>query len=307
MVNNKYDVAIIGSGPAGMTAAIYVGRTDLSVVYIEKNVPGGKLVYTSKIENYPGYQSIYGPDLSIQMWNHVNETQATYKHGEVVKIEIVDSMYKELIFANNETILAKKVIIASGKQENIPDIVGIHKYFNKGVSYCAICDGPIYKGKPVAVIGGGYSAVEEATFLSSVASEVHLFLRRDKFRAVGHELRDLLERKNVIVHKKTQIKEIKGDEVVNKIIYQENDNDVMLDMKISAVFPYIGSSAMSDFAKDLGIVDEDGYISVDEFFETKVHGVYAIGDIVNKKIKQIITAANDGAIAAKHAIDNIIN
>ena len=194
-----YDVAIIGGGPAGLSAAIYAARANHKTVFIEKGAPGGKMVKTSVIENWSGDESVTGPELSIRMFNHARK-YADYKYGQVVDIKTYNPFKHEVILKNGQIIEAKAVIIATGTLEKVPEeIENIYKCENKGVSYCAICDGPLFKGLPMAVIGSGESAVEETIYLSSIASQVYLFVRKDKLKADPQQNKEVLSKKNVKV------------------------------------------------------------------------------------------------------------
>jgi len=232
------------------------------------------------------------------MFEHAKEF-ATYKYGDVVKVDSEGEFKQVVTLESGEVLTAKSVIIATGMIERVPDDVeGIRKFENKGVSYCAICDGPLFKGEEVAVIGGGNSAVEEAVYLASVASKVHVLIRRDVFRADKQAVDHLLEKENVIIHKETKAKSIIGENKVEGVIVTHDGKETTLD-KVKALFPYIGLDAVTNFVSHLGITNENGYIETDEFMETKVKGIYAVGDVRDKHIRQISTAVSDGTIAGK--------
>lgn len=297
-MNIDYDVAIIGGGPAGLTCAIYCVRAGLSVVFIEKGAPGGKMVSTYKIENWTGTQEIKGYELSQQMFEHAKNFGAKYKYGEVVKLKNISEFNNIIYLKNGEQIKAKTVVIATGMKEKIPhEIKGINKFNNHGVSYCVICDASFYKGMPAAVIGSGNSAFEEAIYLSSIASSVDIFVRGDQIKAEKIISKQVEHITNIKVHLNSNVEELIGEKNLEKIIVNINGNKT--EMNIKHLYPYIGSIPMVDFARELNIFDETGFIKTNDNMETNIPSIYAIGDVRKKEIRQIITAASDGAIAAK--------
>ena len=299
----KVDIAIIGAGPAGLTAAIYASRAGLTITFIEKGAPGGKVVKTSKIENWTGDLSVEGPDLALRMFEHAKKSGASYKYGEVTDILSKSKQNHEIILKSGQTIKAKQVIIATGMFEKIPEnIKGIRQYENRGVSYCAICDGPLFKNKNTAIIGGGNSAIEEAAYLAQFSKEVFVFVR-SKIRADKKLIDDLSLKKNVKIFLKSQIKEIKGEKNVQEIIADiEGKNKVL---KVSGIFPYIGLKPATSFIKNKNILDETGFVITDENMETKIPGLFAVGDVRSKHVRQIATAASDGVISAKVLINRL--
>lgn len=297
-MDKKYDVAIIGGGPAGLTCAIYCVRAGLNVIFIEKGAPGGKMVSTYKVENWTGTKEIKGYELSQQMFNHAKDFGAIYKYGDVEHVEHVNEFEQKIKLLNGEIIKSKALVIASGVKEKIPhEIIGIDKFNNKGVSYCVICDSSFYKDKPAAIIGGGNSAFEEAIYLSSVASSVDIFVRSSNIRAEKVIQDKVKSIKNITIHLNASVKELIGEKKLELI--RVKINDLEKEFKINHLYPYIGSIPIVEFAKHLDIFDDNGFIKTDENMETKISGIYAIGDVRKKTIRQIITAASDGAIAAK--------
>ncbi len=295
----KFDVVIIGGGPAGLTAAIYASRANLSTVFIEKGAPGGKIVRTSKIENWTGDKLVEGPDLATRMYEHAKAFGAKYEYYGVVNIKSHSEFDHDVILSNDKIIKSKAVIIATGMVERVPmSVKNIQKFENRGVSYCAICDGPLFKGENVAVIGGGNSAIEEGVYLSSIAEHVYIFVRKpEELWAEKSLIADVKTRKNMTLFIHGEILEILGDQQVEKIHVKIDDKEKMLEVK--AIFPYVGHNPVTDFVKDLGITDKTGFIPTNEFMETKVKGIYAIGDVRVKEIRQIATAVADGVIAGK--------
>ncbi|MBU4691274.1 NAD(P)/FAD-dependent oxidoreductase [Mycoplasma zalophi] len=293
-----YDVLIIGSGPAGLTAAIYSQRAKLSTAFLEKSVPGGKLPNQSKIENWPGDETIKGSDLALRMFMHATNLGAKYLYGDVKEIISKEDEYKEVIMADGSKLTSKAVIIATGMISNIPSsIKNIEKYDGKGLSYCAICDGPLYANKPMAIIGGGNSAIEEAAYVSNIASHVYIFVRDNHTIAEQSLVDDLKKRNNITLLLNSEIKEINGENGVEKIL-ADVDGQIK-EIEVSAIFPYIGFRPSTAFLKELDILDENGFVITNEDMETKIKNVFAIGDVRQKAIRQITTATNDGTIAAK--------
>ncbi len=299
----KYDVLIIGAGPGGMTAAIYAARSNLKTAIIEKGAPGGKMVTTFKVENYPGFSTTSGPDLALAMFKQVMDNGVEHIYGEVQNIATKNDMEQIITLADGKEITAKKVVIATGMISRIPNIPRIEEFDHKGISYCAICDGPLYKGEVCGIIGGGNAAIEEAAYLASSSKEVHVFVMDDFFHADAKEVDLLKSKSNVTIHMKSQINELLGEDGLEGIKFVEDGKEK--EMKIKAIFPYIGYVPVSKFADKLNITNEHGFIETDNFMQTKKPGVFAIGDIRVKDIRQITTACADGTIAAKKIVNEL--
>ncbi|MDK2819227.1 MAG: FAD-dependent oxidoreductase [Mycoplasmataceae bacterium] len=297
--NDKtYDLIIVGSGPAGMNCALYAARANLNVLVLEKSAPGGKMTSTFRVDNWIGDESISGARLALRMLKHTKESGVQHQYGDVEKINSISEFEKSVTLKNNITLNAKAVVIATGMINRIPnDVEGIRNYENKGVSYCVICDGPFNKGKPAAIIGGGNSAIEEAIYLSSLASEVNIFVRDDKLIAEKSIIKDAQKLNNIKFHYNSKVIKLLGKDNLEEIIV--SIDGIESKMKVNALFPYIGFIPVATFASHLDIFDSTGFILTDENMETKEKGVYGIGDIRVKSIRQIITAASDGAIAGK--------
>ena len=270
--------------------------------FVDKEAPGGKLVRTQLIENYTGFTRIDGPDLALKMYNQVTKLGAEFVFAEVTKILHNGPRNQTVILKNGTSLHAKFVIIATGMIERVPEIPRIRELEFKGVSYCAICDGALYKNQEVAVIGGGNSAVEESVFLSSVATVVHLFVRRDVFRADHHAVRALEVHKNIQVHFKSQILSLLGKEKLQGVRANVRGTVVTFP-NVAALFPYIGTLPQTNFLKDLKVTNPAGFVVVNKHMSTRLHGIFAAGDVVPKKIRQITTAVNDGTIAAKTIVN----
>lgn len=298
-----FDLVIIGAGPAGMSAAIYASRAGLKTLMIEMGAPGGKLVKTHEISNYPGIENINGAALAMQMFNHSTSFSAQYVYGNVV--DIIDGDTKKVI-CEDATYECKSVIIASGTQEKLLGIKGEEENVGRGVSYCAVCDGAFFMDEEVAVIGAGNAALEEALYLTQFASKVHIIMRRDVFRADEIVVNKIKENEKIVLHQKYQpIEVVSTNNKVSGLMITSSEETKTIDVK--GVFPYIGAIPMTHFINDLDILDEHKYIVVNEHMETKCKGIYGAGDVCQKGLRQVVTAVNDGAIAAQHAFHQIKN
>ena len=307
---NYYDIAVIGAGPAGMTAAIYSQRAESKTVMIDAGAPGGKMIKTSEIANYAGYESILGPDLSTNMFLQTQKLGVLFWNDKVLKVEVLEEPkgdYKFCINLKNKgDLYAKAVIIATGTVERQIGAVGEVAYYDKGVSYCAVCDGAFYKNMPVAVIGGGYAALEEAEYLTKFASVVYLIHRRQGFRADSKVVSKAKANEKITFILDTILEEVYGNEEEVKGIKVRNvvkDTEQKID--VAAVFPYIGADPITNFVDHLPITDDNKYIVVDPTGHTKIKGLFGAGDVTNTTLRQIVTATSDGAKAAQFAINYI--
>ncbi|MEG0403757.1 MAG: thioredoxin-disulfide reductase [Anaerorhabdus sp.] len=300
----QYDVVIIGGGPAGMTAAIYATRAGLKVAMLEREAPGGKLIKTFEIENYPAIKAMNGADLAYQMFEHSTSFGAEYLYGDVVKIE--DGEVKKIISSDGNTYTARSIIIATGTKERLLNIPNEAELTGKGVSYCAVCDGAFFKNQVVTVIGGGNSSLEESLYLSQFASQVNVVIRRDVFRAEPLIQEKVLENKKInIIKKHVPLEIIAEDGKVGAILLEDVETKEKMTVPTKAVFPYIGADPNTSFTNDLGISDKQGYILVDDHMETSVKGIFAAGDCISKVLRQVVTACGDGAVAAQSAFHYI--
>lgn len=292
------DLIVIGAGPAGLTAALYASRAGASVLVLDGGAPGGKLNTTAEIENYPGIIK-KGPELAYSMYEQCLSFGAKYEFGEVT--EIKDLKEHKVVCVGDKEYEAKYVFIATGTKERKMGIPGEEEMAGRGVSYCAVCDGPFFKNKVVCVVGGGNSAIEEAIYLSDIASTVHVIVRRDVLRADQYIVDKMKGKENIVMHylKKPHHIESK-DNKVSALVVEDSNTKELSTIETNGIFPFIGLDPISDFAKSLGVVNERGYIEVDENQETCVKGVFAGGDVSDKKLRQVITAANDGAIAGQY-------
>lgn len=298
------DVIIIGAGPAGLTSALYTSRAGLDVMILEKGAPGGKVFITDEVENYPGFSRIKGRDLANQMKESALAFGATYEYGDVEHIEPqTDGTY--VVKTNMDEYQTRSVIIATGMVNRQLGITGEVEFQGKGVSYCAICDGNFFKNEDVVVIGGGNSALEEALYLADICKTVTLIHRRDEFRAEQYTINKVLDKENINILYDTVGEEIIGDEVVNGLVVKNVKTNERTTLDVKAVFIYIGFIPMTSYFDNLGITDENHNIKVDSNMRTSRPYIYGAGDVINKELRQITTAVNDGSIAAQAAITDL--
>ena len=300
-MGNIYDVVIIGAGPAGLSAGIYASRAKLKVVLLEKLIPGGQVLLTDEIENYPGFQNaISGAELINRMTNQAASLGLQIMTEEVVGIKHIHKEGHRFILetASSKKLEALSIIAATGASWNKLGVPGEERLIGKGVSYCATCDGPLAKGKEVVVVGGGDKAAEEALFLTKFADKVRLIHRRDSLRAVKVLQDRLFSNPKVEVVWNSTITEILGEKFVEGV--KINDKKTGLDSKVSckAVFVFIGISPNSGLLKGIADVDEKGFIITDNEMRASQDGIFAAGDVRKKSLYQIVSAVGEGAAAA---------
>lgn len=295
-----YNTVIIGSGVAGMTAAIYLKRARKSVCILENGVPGGQITLTSAVENYPGFKSISGSDLALNIYNQVLDLGVDYIYKKACKVQVVNDKIK--ILTPDAEITANNLIIATGRSPRKLEVKMEDRLIGNGVSFCATCDSSLYKNKKVAVIGGGTSALEEAVYLSKICDSVTLIHRRDVFTAPEALIETVKSTKNINIITNSVVKEFKtNDNKLSKIIL-EDKNKNLTEVDVDGCFEYIGQVPNTDIFKDLNILDEKGYVNVNDNYETSIPGIYAVGDCIKKDLYQVITACSDGATAANRII-----
>lgn len=302
----KYDVAVIGAGPGGMTAALYGARANLKVAMIDRGVYGGQMNNTAEVENYPGFPSIMGPELGEKMYQSTTKQGVDFVYGDVQGIEV--SGQDRIVKMQNEddNILAKAVIIATGSDNRKLGIPGEEEYSGKGVSYCAVCDGAFFKDEDVIVVGGGDSAVSEGLYLANVTDNVNVVHRRDQLRAEKILQDRAFKNPKMNFTWDSEVTEIVGDEnkmTGVKVHNKKTGEDKVVDA--AGAFIYIGNIPNSKPFQDLGITDKDGWVITNDKMETSASGIYAIGDVRQKELRQIITAVGDGGIAGQNAFEYI--
>ena len=295
----NFDTVILGGGPAGLSAAIYSSRGAVSTAIIDTNMFGGQPSNYLELENYPGFQMVGGYDLMEKFEEHADKF-GVHKFP-MQEIKSIDLKSKKII-TNEYEFNAKTIIIATGAQPMKLGVPGEKEFVGRGVSYCAVCDGAFYKGKIVAVVGGGNAAVEEAMYLTKFADKVYVIHRRDELRA------DKIVQERAFKNEKlefiwdTVVKEIKGSDLVNSVVLENVKTKEVSELSINGIFPYIGMSPnVENFTGQLQ-QDARGFIITDETMATSVEGVYAVGDVRTTPLRQVITAAADGAVGAVYAV-----
>lgn len=292
----KNKVAIIGLGPAGIAAAIYLKRYGMNPVCFERDLVGGKTNYTESIENYPGYLEFKGPTLSSRFEEQLKHFGIKPIYKEVKKLEKVDDHF--LLSYGKEQKEFKYVIIANGLKEKELAIEGEETFNRRGISRCAICDGPFYAGKKVAVIGAGNSAFEEALYLSTICEQVYIIARRNKYRAMEDIVRQAKESKNIKIYSPYITVSCTGENTLEHLIIENNETKERETLDISGLFIYIGEEPVLNYI-DFDInKTANGFIITDERMETSVKNLYAIGDCRNTLLRQVATAVSDGTVAA---------
>ena len=289
-----YDVSIIGSGPAGLSAAIYAKRANLSAIVIEKEYEGtGQIAESGQVDNYLGLPGISGYDLGETFREHAVKLGVAFLEQEVTKIQKEASGQFQITFADDSEIESKTVIYAAGASPRRADIPGEKEYAGKGVSYCAICDGSFYRGKKVAVLGGGDTALDDTGYLAGLAEQVCVIHRRKEFRGAAATVEKLREKENVTFVLEHQVKEITGEAKVTGVVLEDGTA-----IAVDGVFVAYGSVPQTALVKDLVELDPAGYVKANETGETSLAGLYVAGDARTKKLRQVVTAVSDGANAA---------
>jgi len=298
-----YDIIIVGAGTAGLSAAIYGVRAGKSVLVLEADSYGGQIINTPEIENYPAIKHISGYDFATSLYEQAIELGAEIKFEKVLEIKSEDHEKKVITDSNQYD--AKSIILATGAKNRTLGLEKETELVGRGVSYCATCDGGFFKGKEVAINGGGSTALEEALYLSSICSKVYLIHRRDSFRGEEKILRALQDRKNVEFVLDSSITELIGINKLEGIKVKNIKTDAQLTLLISGLFIAIGQMPENSIFSDLINLDKGGYINATEDCKTNIEGIFVAGDTRTKRIRQLTTAASDGAVAALAASEYI--
>ena len=296
----ELDVIIIGGGPAGLTAAIYAGRAKLDTLLLENKILGGQVRNSFTIENYPGFKSIEGSKLADLLQEQASEFGAVIDEFDLIEsISLSDD--EKIIETETYIYKPKAVIIATGAVPKKLPIKGEKEFDGKGIHYCAVCDGAMYNGKNIAVVGGGNSALEEALFLTRFAEKVYLVRRYDYFKGEQSVIDEVFNNPKIEVLLNEDVIEAKGEDFLSSIILKNTINSEITELKVDAVFGYIGTEPKTSDVKQYLKLTDQGYIITDEDMQTNIKGVYAAGDVRDKKIRQITTAVSDGTIALLNA------
>lgn len=301
----EYDVIVIGAGPGGMTAALYAARANLKVAVLDRGIYGGQMNNTDDIENYPGFTSIKGPELGEKMYQSATNSGVEFVYGDVQEVTVDDKHLKHILTDSDEMI-SKAVIIATGSTNRKLDVPGEEEFSGKGVSYCAVCDGAFFKDQDVSVIGGGDSAISEGLYLANLTDNVNVVHHRDKLRAQKVLQDRAFDNDKMDFTWNSVVKEIIGNEnqVTGIRVHNKNtDQDEVL--PTSGVFIYVGNTPNSQVFTNLEITDEVGWIKTNNEMETEIPGVYAVGDVRQKKLRQITTAVGDGGVAGQNAFEYV--
>ena len=308
-----YDVVIIGGGPAGLSAALYLARAKVKTVLLEKSGYGGQIALTQKVKNYPGIYEISGKDLADSIHEQGERYGGEFSF-EIAK-EIIDENEKKIVITDKRKIECKAIIIATGAAPKKAGFEGEEEFIGKGVSYCATCDGRFFEGKEVFVVGAGYSACQESIFLAQFASKVNLIVRKNELACSGAIVKELNDNSRIKVFYNSKIEKVLGNDFVQRVeiikseagdneefvsgIEYGNDTNKFENSEGLGVFVFVGYEPESKIAPKSVNRDESNYIYVDDDKKTSVNGIYAVGDVTHKKVRQVVTSASDGVVAAK--------
>ena len=299
MERKIFDIIILGGGPAGFSSAIYAARGAVSTAIVDINMLGGQPSNYLELENYPGFQLVGGYDLMEKFEEHADKFGVKkFPMQEITKIDLA----KKKIYTKEYEFSAKSIIIATGAQPMKLGVKGEKEFVGRGVSYCAVCDGAFYKDKIVAVVGGGNSAIEEAMYLTKFAKKVYVIHRRDRLRADKILQEKAFKNQKIEFIWNSIVLEIQGENTVKSVVLKNLQTNNISELKIDGIFPYIGISPNTEFFSGQLNQDKYGFIITDTTMATSVDGVYAIGDVRNTPLRQVVTAASDGAIGATYAL-----
>jgi thioredoxin reductase (NADPH) len=297
------DLVIIGAGPAGLTAAIYGRRAGLSTLVIEKGVFGGAICVTDEIENWPGVKHATGPELGDMFKDHAESLKTEFMEAEVKSIK--ENGDSKIVVTDKGEIEAKALIVATGASFRKLGCPGEAEFTGKGVSYCATCDGAFFEDLEIAVIGGGNTAVEEACYLTQFASKVYVVHRRDKFRADQVAVDRALANPKIQPVWDSVVEEIAGDGMVEKVVLKNVKTEEISEIPVSGVFMFVGNTPNAELVKDILETERGGWVKTDEKMASSMKGLFVAGDLRSKSLRQVVTAASDGAIAAMSSYEYI--
>jgi len=299
---NRYDLVVIGAGPAGMTAAIYGVRANLKVLMLDKLAPGGQIINTNEIENYPGAGKINGAELALQMFEHTQDLGVDFEYRTVTHLEHQEGITRIHTEEGEEPIETLTAIIASGTRPRILNIPGEAEFKGSAISWCAICDGAKYRGKDVVIIGGGNSAVDEGTYLASIAKSVTMITDFDLTAdPVSCDYLRSLPQVKVFPYKKVLEFTEEGGRLTGVKFVDKDTEDHETWIPCDGVFEYIGAIPSTDYLRGTPIIGSHGYVETNDRMATKLPGIFGAGDCISKGLRQVVTATADGAIAAQEA------
>lgn len=294
--NTKYDVIIIGAGPAGISASIYLKRANVNCLLLESDAPGGLLNKIHKIENYPGFTDDTGSILAFRMYSQVESLGIDLKIEKVINIKSTNGSYE--VFTKNNTFVSKYIIIATGRTPKKLEVKNSEKYEGKGISYCAVCDGALYRNKDIAIVGGGNAAIDTANYMSNIANKIYIINRSSNLRADQKGQEEIKKLENVNVLYNTKLKDIIGDDTGVQGVVLEDGTEINL----SGIFVCIGQTNNSAFYQNLNLKTDNRGIVVDKDLKTTANNVYACGDSISKDLYQVVTATSEGAMVASNII-----
>lgn len=298
------DLIIIGAGPSGVSAAIYAKRANLDFIIFEKFAIGGQVINAFEIENYPGFNKIFGSDLAINFMNNLTALNVEVKYEEIVSLEKNEDIFILKTSLDN-VYYAKNVILALGSNPRKLNLPNEDQFTGRGISYCAMCDGNFYKDKEILVYGGGNSAISEALFLTNIVKKLTI-VSRSNLRADKSLVEELSSKQNVdILENKLVDSLIIDNNEIKGVKLKDKFNNEITFLNVEGIFVYIGAIPSTSFLTNLGILNKEGYIEVNNHFETKINKLYAIGDVINKDLRQIVTATNDGAFAIHYLLEKL--
>ena len=298
-----YDVIICGSGPAGMSAALFLKRANLNIMIVEKGTPGGKLISTVLIENYPGYIENTGIDLAMIMYRQTKKFAIPYTFAEVTSIDKVDDHF--VVHTTEGELESKVVIWAGGTVARLLNAKNEEEFIGRGISYCAVCDGSFHVNQEVVVVGGGNSGLEEALYLAKICKKVTIVTRGDQFRADEVLMEKARKNEKIVLVPNHEPVEFHGSELLEQVIIKNKITGELTTLDAKAAFIYIGFDPSSSILENFDILNEKKYILVDRNCETKIKGLYAAGDCIDKNVRQIATAVADGISCASAIIKSI--
>ncbi|WP_281744219.1 thioredoxin-disulfide reductase [Thermanaerovibrio acidaminovorans] len=299
----RRELVILGAGPAGLTAAIYGRRAGLDVLIIERGMPGGQITITDEIENWPGVQHASGQELADSFRRHAEKFSPEFRDATVTSLEVRDG--RKVVVTDKGEVEAEAVIIATGANFKRLGCPGEAEYTGRGVSYCAVCDGAFFEGEEVAVIGGGNTAVEEACYLTQFASKVYVVHRRDSFRADKVPVERAMSNPKIVPIFDSVVEAIEGGDMVERLVLRNVKTQEVSTLPVSGVFIFVGTAPNSGFASSLVETSPGGWIKTNSRMETSVEGIFAAGDVRDTFLRQVVTAAGDGAVAAMSAYSYI--